>query len=53
MPDRPEGGTYLNKNVQLLLHRRILSMDGRGINEPLNVKDGNRHMIYIYIYIYI
>ena len=35
MPDRAEGGTYINNRVELVVHRIIHSNDGRGINEQL------------------
>jgi len=37
MVDRPEGGSSLrNGAIELMLHRRILHDDDRGVNEPLN-----------------
>ena len=39
LTDRSEGGTSLHPgDVELMLHRRLLVDDGKGVGEPLNEK---------------
>jgi len=39
--DRSQGGTSLNSgNIELMVHRRTLHDDGRGVGEPLNETQG-------------
>jgi len=37
LPDRAQGGTSLKSGqIELMLNRRILNDDARGVGEPLN-----------------
>ena len=37
VPDRAQGGTSLSSGqIELMIHRRILKDDDRGLNEALN-----------------
>jgi hypothetical protein len=39
-PDRSVGGTSLRKGeVQIMVHRRLIADDGKGMNEPLDERD--------------
>lgn len=37
LTDRSQGGTVMiNGEIQIMIHRRMLRDDGRGVGEPLN-----------------
>jgi len=39
MPDRAQGGSSFEEGIiELMIHRRLVADDGRGVGEPLNEK---------------
>jgi len=40
MPDRAQGGASIQEGqIELMIHRRLVADDGRGVGEPLNEKE--------------
>lgn len=40
MPDRAQGGTSIQDGqIELMIHRRLVADDGRGVGEPLDERE--------------